>query len=1318
MEPSHHDTHRWLSPGVFTKTVIDSPVIRWIFQARIRGAEFNDVLQVGSDFIHVKQVDRRGGLVHIASQNGFGAQIRAARILDIDHGKPDFDQAIKLEAKKIRSPGTVAPPPQLLVLTLSWPMNELVFVYMAIDLSKNFQFEQRRVPLMTFDRVLTHPGEHLTVESQSRAIAVAALDKEIMLYSLKSKAQLRNAEFNKTTWCPVAAERAVQVDGAIQHLEFLIPPEDDIDHIVVLVIIVDDRRTKAVYIDWHHGSTMSDIHIHIAQPLDFDRTVSSILVPLRDAAFLMTTGDSTLSLFQGILSGSIRCSVFSTLEDIAPVYPSNSPRHPCWTSWCRLARSMAKHTECFYLVREDGIICYLEIIENGSGISPTFVGELGCHVSTAFECLESPGFLDILVAAGDLSTGCVMSTGQFFSGGLSMPDSGYAGMELVQRLPNWASVTDMMITGLPQLQGRTSRPRDSVIVTSSRQPYGAITELRHGFEAQVVTVMTDDESSTLLRSVTDLWPLPVTEGTLLLVLSGPYSTILFMFTDLLGDASQLDDNEVSALDLENPTHTAVVTQDRRIVQITEKCICITTSLDAASHDSWKQPCPGQDSIIKAAVEPHTSVFVTAERSGSEYKLRSYSPPQHLTEDLQPATVISLECLPLAIAITSHDSFILAVTGTEDLKLHFYTLNDKAFMQSLYDVALPGESGGHNACESIVFLQSSVSTKFLAICGLRDGTLFPVCIDLYAHSDQAIHVGAPVQLGQSTVRLTQLEDDGSSVCAISGSDTCRISWDGQDPVSLFIHPILFADKARPSRSQGDVTACSLIPAGQSCDILNDELRRQVEMEDVVVVISDGELIIAKLDHSLSTVPFQMPVSGTPNRVIYDARHRCLVCASQRTQNKSSRTSMSPRPARQIFPSIELINTRSKIEDIPYTYDMKPGEQVFALASWSYAPEGETDKTYSFILVGGSYTSSKDQNRQKGRIAFLQPRLDNRQIVGVKASTSLTFDDAVYAITAYDETTFVICHGIYVSIYQFSYADRKWESVCQPIVLTNRGSSVSVSKPLIHVATSGDSLVTLRLDDTAPRRRLVHHANGPDAAVSLSHLIISPDQDSPGPSVALLSTMYRTLIGLATHHPTAPSPHPSQHNTLFTATLPVSLTRLRRGNIRPSWRGPAPSGILADDILGCATDGALYGVALLDRALTRRLTWLQRLCEWSPALSPHTHHRPAYNPRLDASELHEQGIPAGLAPGASGEVRVRTHRSASEGMHVDGDVLARLVKGDWRAKVAGLKEFMRELAAEGEGRGDRAGMWLAGHVEEEVAALDDLVGILRRLGERWI
>ena len=1297
--------------GILTKTVIESPVVRWILHARIRERRLNDVVFVGDDFIHVKQVKEHGHLQHIATKRDFDARIRAARTFTNDHNESDEDHLVKSEDDEAVTGDSTAPP-HFLVLTLD--SNDMLFLYLRSDGARGYSFAHQTCPMPTFDRILFQPGEHLAVDPQSRALAVAANEREVVIYSVKPEGQIRRQlQVGDRNWCPVSAQRPMQVDGVIQQMDFLGPPSDDEDHIVLALIVTDQRRTQAIWIDWYHTSDLHHAQIHPAHALCSVRSVSSLLIPLRDAAFLLIHGSEVVR-WKNILSGSATEKHLGPIDN-KPSDPGASPRRPVWANWCRPRRgAVPPDTDHLYLVREDGSVFLMQA--TGEDVQWSNAGDFECHVGTAFASLGDDRDPDILAVAGDMSSGGVYTIGTWSTpiriDTLSRADT--MRMGLVETIPNWASVTDMVTSTLP---GKLQRPRDGVFVTSCRQPYGSITELRQGLEARL-SVYFELEG---LRSVTDLWALPLAGvGHVLLAISTPSGTLLLTAPANFGSegVEEVDETRL-ALDAAHRTLAAAATPSGLLIQVTDASICITTGVSANFEDCARVDCSEGSIILAAAIETVQSIALTAERSNDKYSLLCYiihSSDAATSGDAQvePGAALEVDYEPLCLEIVSHTSGNVALVATVEGELDAYAIRDDGTIWHLARRQLPPLLDGHSICDNVAILRSSNNEnqpdpKYLAVCGLRDGRLYNVTLNVDGEFQFA--EDAVINFSQSKVKLTQPLDDRSAAYAMSGTDTCLLTWDGSSASSLTIQNIWISDKSRPQLAQGLVVACTHMPAAH--------LLETPDLADSLIMISGDEFLITTLDRMPASVPRQIRVAGTPNRILYATQQRCLVCASWKYGVRtfpSDSTHAKPEVRRQLWPVIDFVPSRSS--EPSFSYSMQPGQRVYALLEWSF--KLSEDKVYSFVLVGGSY--AKPSKVERGRINFLQPVIKDWKVVDVQEGKMMSFDAPVYAMALLDDITFVACVGQNVLVCRFSVRERKWAQICAPCKLASAGINVTVSPLLIYVSTAEDSLVVLELQKNQSRTdeeaadehewRLVLDCAAVRADTLLTHVAPVMRQNNGREikgNMALTSTKFGNVIGLGMHNQ---DEHSNAAELLFEAQLPRCLTRIRQCNIRPRWKADPPKGVIVDNVLGCTANGTIVGIALLDEQFWRRLSWLHRLCEWSEELSPHSHQSPAYIMDGKGYASEERVMPIGFAEASRGEIVMRTSLPRLRDAHLDGDVLARLLeKGSGAERLAGM---VREVTR----RNDRAGEWMRVHLEEELEAVDEIVTNLRKVLDIWL
>ncbi|KAI7144386.1 hypothetical protein KC319_g16461 [Hortaea werneckii] len=394
-------------------------------------------------------------------------------------------------------------------------------------------------------------------------------------------------------------------------------------------------------------------------------------------------------------------------------------------------------------------------------------------------------------------------------------------------------------------------------------------------------------------------------------------------------------------------------------------------------------------------------------------------------------------------------------------------------------------------------------------------------------------------------------------------------------------------------------------------------------------------------------------------------------------------------------------------------MQPGERVYSMVEWSLKLSDESDdKRYSFILVIGSYVRSNGEIG--GRITFLQPVNRDWEVVDVQKGRAERFEAPVYALALYDEVTYVVCYGRQVTLRRFSIEERRWKEATVPFQLNSPGVYITVEASLLYISTLQDSLVVLRMvstsDGSLPKLEAV--AMGPQAHQSLSHLVVHPDQEE---SLTLLATKNEQLVGLLTPK-SCQEPKFLSAEITFQAHLGRSLTRIRQIDMRPPWKPEAPSGVTMDDIVGTAPDGSLIGIAVIEPQLWKPLFWLQRICEWNEELSPHTYLTPPYIADDGGDARRERLLPIGLRHGEGyhGEeimLRARAPHSAAGDMHINGDVLARLLE-------KGGEGLLREILSKMARKDDRVGAWVKANLEAELAAVDDVMVLVRKILDRWL
>jgi len=183
------------SLGVLTKTLVRTPVLKWIIPARIRHRSRNDVLFISTDHVEVKEARGEHKCDHVFVRSDFDSPIRAARILGLpreltkpdinavikreEHWRYDLDDPVKAEADEYgnavknedeawQNDGYLPYrefPPQILVLVLE--SCKIIFLYAISGAAESLRMVTSQYLLPPHHMQLEKLGEHLAVDPKS-----------------------------------------------------------------------------------------------------------------------------------------------------------------------------------------------------------------------------------------------------------------------------------------------------------------------------------------------------------------------------------------------------------------------------------------------------------------------------------------------------------------------------------------------------------------------------------------------------------------------------------------------------------------------------------------------------------------------------------------------------------------------------------------------------------------------------------------------------------------------------------------------------------------------------------------------------------------------------------------------------------------------------------------------------------------------------------------------------------------------------------------------------------------------------------------------
>jgi hypothetical protein len=306
--------------------------------------------------------------------------------------------------------------------------------------------------------------------------------------------------------------------------------------------------------------------------------------------------------------------------------------------------------------------------------------------------------------------------------------------ESKERLPNWSPIMDVDIAQPTDASGAPSSNRPSIFITSGRQPHGAVNELRVGCEARV-SLEADLSVADELTGAYGLWTLPDPLD--------PYSTYVFLsYPGATTTWHFSSDQEVTPVDIQadcqSATLLARMARDGIMLQVTENSLAASLLFagDGSPVEKIHAQIPTGSTIIAADYDDQFSAIVVALRTNNQVNLCLYSLAESgsitaVATPFQFIANIDLTCLCLFQA--NEKLFVMA--GLRDGSLHLFVVNRQSAISQLavHSVGAIPSTQSHPIVESLMMLRSHddehTSSSYLVTCGLRDGNLYTVELDL-------------------------------------------------------------------------------------------------------------------------------------------------------------------------------------------------------------------------------------------------------------------------------------------------------------------------------------------------------------------------------------------------------------------------------------------------------------------------------------------------------------------------------------------------------------------------------------------------------------
>lgn len=567
----------------------------------------------------------------IVRKNDFGCRIRNACVVgsaiipELDDD-PSSQHAIKTEDSHTNGPfGFSSPkhtgprpqlPPQFLFVALETGDNVFLFVQPGPDGNSKPKFvgiscggRRQMKKLMGFN---------LAVDPSSRYMAMASPTDQIVVSELASHTELNESYLRGEPLRMFKSPRLRSIPGVIHKMTFLHPRPGDDRHIILLLVLVKQRKARAVsttvIYEWELGDDLSKVFAEEKQghrmPVEFQMPL--MLIPLTvQSAFLAISADQ-IALCTECLHGP---PMFENIELAPqPITPNHrGGQHPLWAAWARPFRlwSYNRSRDCVYLAREDGVVLLLEADQDGA-LTSHALDPFPCNISDAFACLFDHS-TDVLVLGSHSGPGGYWKVRISSSPDVialtaapcQLPPRQPA--ELLGILQNWSPVVDFTTTDdftgwhpsadagkamVPWQEARHRKP-DRIFATCAGGNAGFITEYRYGLKANIGL---DLEYGPGMKQA---WLLPYADppqvvGYLLLI-SMPDSTAALVLSKEFSSAAVPGDGAIP-YDLSSST-LALVSHEQMTIQITQEAVVL-----ANQHERYVwMDCPVRDPKLMDAL---------------------------------------------------------------------------------------------------------------------------------------------------------------------------------------------------------------------------------------------------------------------------------------------------------------------------------------------------------------------------------------------------------------------------------------------------------------------------------------------------------------------------------------------------------------------------------------------------------------------------------------------------------------------------------------------------------------------------------------------
>ncbi|KAI2473109.1 hypothetical protein F4781DRAFT_262598 [Annulohypoxylon bovei var. microspora] len=1200
--------------GLLTRTIVESPVIRWVLPVQLRSARYNDVALIGDHCVRICELGPDRQLQDVVKKKDFGSRIRNAVVM----GSPQYSR----KANECNDDGTHVKaedsdtemadmstaisgfrnvnsrlPPQLLVLMLE--RGDLVFLFLQQrpDGSWAFVSSTHKVP----GERLVSPGWHMAIDPSSNFLVIGCTENLFIIYQLESMETLRHQYMEGNLLQPIKDWEARHVIGVIHKIEFLHPVHGNEIQVILMVIMVQPEVSRLTIYEWACTGTSDWKKILREEKpghrLEDDYRMPLLVVPLKVRnAFLIITENITATC-SDILSGPPTFVKFELVNhDDTQLH--HGTREPLWTAWTRPIRHPPYHYEkdVIYLAREDGLINFLECGVESEIETSVSMGSVDCNIDTAFACLFHL-FGDVLVTGGDSGPGAVWNV------------QARQSPQRIGSIPNWSPTVDFVVTVEGMLEesseGSSSdigkiplyQP-DKVFACSGRGITGAITQFRYGIQARIGLDLTYSSN------VKQCWAISNFDGDIedgfFLILALPNGSSILHLSQDLSEASEKD-HDSTPYDLTSTTLTAQEA-DGVVVQVTTNYITVATPT-GCSQKSTSDILQDYTTIVAdAAIEGDT--IALAVYSGSDFKIALLR-VVGLEVSFQRAFDIEGEVTCLSMGIFADKIVILAglYQGSDPtLAIYPAELDQPVSTAPILLRLLPSAISLSNeitsdsmgpspfgALTSIVHFGER-SNKTVIVAGTKFGDVLTIKLDQSKPEIYGIYRDK-FNVSQSRVYSGAAMGDPNSILVCSDSELAMMT----SYVSLRegrfeeIHRVWPTDGDRPSMASPPINSVA-------------SLREQLPEfgDSTMVMIAGPRIMITELQRQLKPVPRYFPIGGTPVKILYSKRLGALVTVVSKNGLPSLHF-LDPETGHDLSLPLERkkIDEAYSYHEVDYITGLGNADvRAMSLATWTYRNGGvrgdwivlamrRRDNEGLLLIISAEPENASTQANAPRRIRFWT-KFDRK-----------IRDGPIWSV-ATDEYGVFLCVGCNIQYHQIEQGRFR---ISRQHELPSPASWMEVVNGHLHALTMNHSLVILdyKREFFEESEQMVQVHTDEVCRNSL-HAI---ELGTHATSITLLSDPMCGVHGLW-----APDEEERPLSLVCQAELQASIRRFARGYTRAAWGsvknrpryGCVTTGLPGSDIIGLTIDGSLQHFSLLNEDAWRFLRFIQNLAILFLAICP--------------------------------------------------------------------------------------------------------------------